>query len=348
MLRILHTIEATGCEKVCPYNNEYNKKEIFEKSIAYGGWNTNEEIRKNSTSGGIFSAIAKYIINNNGVVCGAIYDENFKVVHDIVDNMEDLKKINGSKYVQSDMKENFRKIKQILNEGRLVLFSGTPCQVSGLNSFLGKEYENLYTCDIVCHGVPSPKVFEKYKKELELKNKGKLISINFRDKVSGWQGYSFSAKFDNNKKYIINFNQNPYMRAFLGDVDLRESCPTCKFAKLPRYVDFTLGDFWGVNNCYPELNKDDKGTSLILVYTEKGQKLLLQNKDIFVKECDLDKAIKGNPSIIEHKPANKNRNAFFKEIEQEDISKLVDKFIPKSNLFKRIFIKLKIKFKNIL
>lgn len=172
------------CDKVCPYNNEYTKKEIYNKSVAYGGWNNNDEIRKNSTSGGIFSAISKYVLDNNGLICGAIYDDNLKVIHEIVDNIENLKKINGSKYVQSDMKDNFKKIKKYLEDGKLVLFSGTPCQVSGLNSFLGKEYENLYTCDIVCHGVPSPKVFEKYKKELEKAKNSEIININFRDKES--------------------------------------------------------------------------------------------------------------------------------------------------------------------
>lgn len=335
------------CEKVCPYNNEYTKKEIFSTSLAYGGWNTDEEIRKKSTSGGVFSAIAKYIFDNNGVVCGAIYDNDFKVVHDIAYNMEDLKKMNGSKYAQSDMKNNFKRIKEHLENNKLVLFSGTPCQVAGLNSFLGKEYENLYTCDIVCHGVPSPKVFEKYKKELEEKNSSKIADINFRDKISGWQGYSFSTQFKNDKKYTEKSNKNEYMKAFIGDIDLRESCPTCKFAKLPRYTDFTLGDFWGVDNCYPELNKDNKGTSLVLVHTQKGKDLLLENKDIFIKQCDLSKSIKGNPSILEHKPANKNREKFFKELENTEIAALVNKYIPKPSLAKKILGKSKVIFNKI-
>lgn len=314
------------CEKVCPYNNEYDKKEVFEKSIAYGGWNTDENIRAISTSGGVFTSIAKYIIEKNGVVCGAIYDKNLNVVHDIVDNLDDLKKMNGSKYVQSDMKENFRKIREKLDKGVYVLFSGTPCQVSGLNSFLGKEYDNLYTCDIVCHGVPSPKVFEKYKKELEKENNSKLVDLNFRDKVSGWQGYSLSTKFDNKKSFSVNASKTSYMKAFLSDIDLRDSCPTCKFAKLPRYADFTLGDFWGVDECYPDLNPDNKGTSLILVHTKKGNDLLNGLKDIHIQECDLDKAIKGNPSILKHLPANKNREKFFNELDSNNLNTIVEKY----------------------
>lgn len=172
------------CEKVCPYNSEYVKKDVYEKSIAYGGWNTDDVVRKNSTSGGIFSAISKFILENNGVICGAIYNEKLEVVHEIVDNIKDLEKIYGSKYVQSDMKDNYKKIREYLNNGRLVLFSGTPCQVEGLNSFLGNEFENLYTCDIVCHGVPSPKVFKKYKEELEERHNSEIININFRDKIT--------------------------------------------------------------------------------------------------------------------------------------------------------------------
>ncbi|MDY3827591.1 MAG: Coenzyme F420 hydrogenase/dehydrogenase, beta subunit C-terminal domain, partial [Clostridium sp.] len=266
---------------------------------------------------------------------GAIYDKNLNVIHAIVDNMKDLKKINGSKYVQSNIGDNYKNIKKLLDEGRYVLFSGTPCQVSGLNSFLGKEYDKLYTCDIVCHGVPSPKVFDKYKNNLENKFSSKLVKINFRDKISGWQGYSFSAEFENGKKYIQNSKENEYMKIFIGDIDLRESCPTCKFAKLPRNCDFTLGDFWGVDNCYPELNQDNSGTSLVLVHTEKG-KTLLEGSDIYIKECDLDIAIKGNPSILTHKSAHKCRNEFLNEIDEYTIEELAIKYFPKPNFVKRI------------
>lgn len=334
-------IECGLCEKVCPYNKEYTKKEVLNKSLAYGGWNKNQEVKAISTSGGVFTNIAKYIIDNNGVVCGAIYDESLNVIHDIVDNMEDLKKINGSKYVQSDLKDNFRKIKEHLDNDKFVLFSGTPCQVSGLNSYLGKEYEKLYTCDIVCHGVPSPKVYRKYIKELEEQNSKKIASVNFRDKVSGWQGYSFTLNFDDSTKYTINAQKTSYMRAFLSDIDLRESCPTCKFAKLPRYADFTLGDFWGVDKYYPELNKDNKGTSLILVHTVKGKELLENLNDIFLKECDLGKAIEGNPSTLKHLPANKNRDKFFNELEEKSLDELANKYIPKPNVIKRVLGKVK-------
>lgn len=334
-------IKCGLCEKVCPYVNEYSKKQILNDSIAYGGWNLNEEIRRISSSGGIFTAIAKHIIEKKGVVCGAIFDENLNVVHDIIDNLNDLKKMNGAKYVQSDMRDNLKKIKKYLENGKLVLFSGTPCQVSGLNSYLNKEYNNLYTCDIVCHGVPSPKVFNKYKKELEEKSSSKLSFINFRDKLTGWKSYSFSARFKNNKTFIEKANQNSYMRIFLNDIDLRQSCPTCKFAKLPRYTDFTLGDFWGVDENYIELDKDNKGTSLILVHTDKGKKLLEENKDIFIKECDLEKAIKGNPSILKHNKASKNRDKFFKNIDKYNLDILSKKYLKKKNVFQRIIKKLK-------
>ncbi len=332
------------CEKVCPYNNEYKNKKIFNESIAYGGWNKDEEIRKISTSGGIFTSIAKNIINNNGVVCGAIYDKDLNVIHDIIDNVEDLKKVNGSKYVQSDMKENFKKVKWHLDNNRLVLFSGTPCQVAGLSSFLGKEYENLYLCDIVCHGVPSPKAYNKYKSELEELDSKKLKSINFRDKCTGWQEYSFSARFNDNSNYIEKAAENSYMKAFIGDIDLRKSCSTCKFAKLPRYVDFTLGDFWGVDNYYPELNKENKGTSLILVHTEKGEKLLQKDDNIFIQQCNLQKAIIGNPSILQHNPPNKNRDKFFAELEKVHFDDLVKKYIKKPSMIRKILRKIKERF----
>ncbi len=335
-------VECGLCEKVCPYNKEYTDKKLLDKTIAYGGWIKDNNVKNTSTSGGIFTAIAKYIFEKNGVVCGAIYDDSLNVVHTIVDNEEDLKKINGSKYVQSDMQDCFKKIRKYLNEGRYVLFSGTPCQVSGLNAYLGKEYDNLYTLDIVCHGVPSPKVFEKYKEELEKENNSKITAINFRDKVSGWQGYSFSASFENGKKYTINSGANPYMKAFLHDIDLRESCPTCKFAKLPRYADFTLGDFWGVDSCYPELNKDNTGTSLVLVHTEKGNELLNAiSEDVFLKQCDLNKAIKGNPSILKHLPPHTCREKFFDQIEEKSITEATNEYIKNPNVLNKIINKCK-------
>lgn len=339
-------IDCGLCEKVCPYTNEYIKKVTLKNTLAYGGWNKNPNIRDTSTSGGIFSAIAKYILDNNGIVCGAVYDKDLNVIHDIIDSIEDLSRINGSKYVQSDMKDTFKIVKQELLNGRLVLFSGTPCQVSGLNSFLGKEYDNLYTCDIICHGVPSPKVYKKYISELEEKNNAKLISINFRDKVSGWRGYSLSAKFNNNTSYTIKAKKTTYMKAFLDDIDLRESCPTCKFAKLPRYVDFTLGDFWGVDNYYPELNKDNKGTSLILVHTDKGKKILLDNPDCFIKECDINNSISSNPSVIKHSPANKNRDKFFNELDNTDLNNLVKKYVHSKSIIKKIYTRILAKLKH--
>lgn len=328
-------IKCGLCEKVCPYMNEHAPLSKIVKTIACGGWNKDEIIRKNSTSGGIFFYLAQKIIAKNGLVCGAIYDENLNVVHSIIDNTMDLQKILGSKYVQSDMKNNFSIIKDKLDMGIIVLFSGTPCQVEGLKSFLGKEYENLYTCDIICHGVPSPKVFTKYKNDLEKKYSSKLVSINFRNKISGWQGYSFSAKFENGREYIIKSSENSYMKAFLNDIDLRDSCPTCKFAKLPRNCDFTLGDFWGVDKYYPQLNKDNKGTSLVLVHSEKGKELL-ESQEIFLQECDLGKAIEGNPSVLKHEPANAKRTVFFEKLEQNTLDELVEQFFPNLNLFQKI------------
>lgn len=335
------------CDNVCPYNNEYMCRNKLNEPIVYGGWIKNEETRKLSTSGGIFSAISKIVLENNGVICGAIYNENLDVVHAIIDNLNDLKKINGSKYVQSDVKNNLKKIEEFLDKGKIVLFSGTPCQISGLNSFLNKEYDNLYTCDIVCHGVPSPKVFDKYKKELEQKNNSKLKSINFRDKITGWQDYSFSAEFENGFKYIEKSSENEYMKIFLDDIDLRESCSSCKFSKFPRCSDITLGDFWGVDNFYPELNDNNKGTSLVLVHTKKGQDLLENCNDIFVKECNLENSIKYNPSVLQHKISNKNRETFFKELDKMNLNELFVKYRKKKNLlkkFKSLFYKI---FRNI-
>lgn len=333
-------INCGMCERICPYLNNSTSNSSLDSIKVYGGWIKDETERNNSTSGGIFTALSKWIIKNNGVVCGAAFDDELNVNHILVDNEGDLKKLNGSKYVQSNIGECFKKIKEYLIKDRYVLFSGTPCQAIGLNNYLGKQYEKLFICDIVCHGVPSPKVFNKYKNDLEKQENSKLVNINFRNKITGWDKYSFSCEFKNTKKLYVKASDNDYMKLFLNDIDLRETCPICKFAKLPREVDFTLGDFWGCNESYPELNKDDKGVSLILVYSEKGDKLLNALNDVFLQKCDLLKSIKYNPSIIKHKPANKNRNKFFDFIDNNSIHFLSKKYV-KNGLLRKILNKVK-------
>ena len=325
-------INCGACDKVCIYENNNIINDTFDEPKVYGGWSKDTEYRKNGTSGGVFSNIAKYVIDNNGVVCGAAFDKNLEVKHIIVDNMIELKKINGSKYVQSNITNILYEIKQILDKGTLVLFSGTPCQVTGLLKFLNKKYPNLITIDLVCHGVPSPKVYRKYIEYLESKNKSKLEEIAFRTKITGWKRYSTYAKYKNGKYEIMYSKDNPYMRGFLRDIYLRPSCSNCMSSKLPRKSDITLGDFWGVAKKYTDLD-DDKGTSLVLVNSPKGEAVIYKIfETLNLKTCKLEYAIADNPALINSAKENSNRISFFKELDNKSFDYLSKKYFPKINL----------------
>ncbi|MCD7894895.1 MAG: Coenzyme F420 hydrogenase/dehydrogenase, beta subunit C-terminal domain [Erysipelotrichaceae bacterium] len=243
------------------------------KTLAYAALNLNDDIRNKSSSGGIFYEIAKYVVLNDGVVYGARYDDHWLVVHDHTENIKDISSFLGSKYVQSNMNNQYEKIKIDLMSGRLVLFSGTPCQIRGLQCFLGKEYENLITVDFICHGVPSPKVWEKYINELS--NGHNITKINFRDKSKGWQHFSLRIDFSDGNYYSKTQQEDLYMRGFLQDIYLRPSCYQCRFKGIERKSDLTLADYWGINNIYPELY-DDKGTSLIFIHSKKGKNIFLK------------------------------------------------------------------------
>ena len=325
------------CDKVCPI---INNKKIENTPVAYACYNKDEEIRKNSSSGGIFTLIASNIIKNNGVVFGVAFDNEFNVKHIMVEKVEDLEKLRGSKYVQSDIGDTYKKAKECLEEGREVLFTGTPCQIEGLKTYLRKDYENLYTQDIICHGVPSPKVWNKYKEYRENKDKDIPINISFRNKDNGWQ--YFNLKFLYNKKeYKRNKIEDLFMKSFLQNMSLRDSCYACSFKKYNRLSDITLADFWGIDNILSELN-DNKGISLVIVNSEKGQAMIKNIKDnIFVKEVNIEEALKFNPSMIKSASKNQHREDFFKDLECEKFDKVVNKYATKTNIVVKILRKIK-------
>ncbi len=312
------------CENICPV---INPKEVLNNiPSAYATLNLNNEIRNQSSSGGIFYLLAEYVISLGGIVFGAKFDDDFRVVHDFADNLTDIKNFMGSKYLQSDMGKNYLKVKEFLNKGRIVLFTGTPCQIGGLKAFLGKDYENLICQDIICHGVPSPKVWKKYIEYRESKVKVKLLRTFFRHKKYGWKMYSLQFEFSNCNEYIQKHNEDLYMRSFLRNLDLRPSCYDCAFKNVSREADITLADFWGISDVAPEMD-DDKGTSLVIVHSEKGKNLLdkIQSK-IRLLQVDFYKAIEHNPSMIQSEAYNPKRNAFMKEIVVKPFDKVVKKY----------------------
>ena len=326
------------CERVCPI---LNQRKVKNTPKAYAVKNKNEEVREKSSSGGMFSLLAEKVLQDGGVVFGVAFDENWQLKHIYVENIEDLQIFRGSKYLQSIVGETYSKLKDFLIEGRKVMYTGTPCQIEGLKSYLGKEYENLFTQDIICHGVPSPKVHERYLKYLRDKYKTKNIkNIIHRTKINGWKNWCVNIKFDNSE-YIKAHEQDPYMQAFLRNTSLRESCYNCQFKKKHRISDITLADFWGIENIAPEMD-DNKGTSLVIINSEKGKQIFEQIKDkIIYKQVDFDEAIRYNPSMTKSVKPDYNREKFFENLDKMPFDKLVKKYTYTPSIFRRILWKVK-------
>ncbi len=300
------------CKKTCPLDNYKSKND---KPIAFALINNDELQRLKSASGGAFPAFAKHILNQNGVVYGVVWDENIVAIHSKAENIEQLEKMFSSKYVQANTLDTFKQAKKDLEDGKKVLFSGTPCQIAGLKSYLRKDYENLITIDLICHGATSALILEKYKQEF-LKNKPneQISNINFRFKKLGW-GQKFFSKIETEKKqYIINSLNDNYMKTFLCNIALNNSCLDCQFNKIPRIADITIGDFWGVDDYDSSLN-DKKGTSFILINNIKGQKLLNEiAKSCKLQEVPLEVATKRNPNIYSSSKPHKNREEFLEYV----------------------------------
>lgn len=311
------------CQKICPVNNpHYNNDENPECYAAAAS----DELRKDSSSGALFPVIAEYILNKGGYICGVAYDENLSLEHIVIDNKKDLNKLKSSKYFQSNTKNCYKEIEKLLKDGNLVLFSGTPCQVAGLYAYLKKDYDNLLTIDLVCHGVPSPMVYKKYLSELQLDTDEKVLNTNFRDKVNGWSSYLTTTTTTTKRILSKPAREDVFMQAFLSDVCLRRSCHECRFAKIPRQADITLGDFWKINKYDRRLN-DGKGTSLILTNSEKGENIINQIKKelkIF-KKAPIGIAKRGNPRLYSSNAKNtENRTLFFNLIKEKSLKEAVE------------------------
>lgn len=318
-------IECKLCENVCPISNfDYGKEN--EDCSAYAVINKNESIRLASSSGGVFSLIAEKVINQQGIVIGAAFDDDFLVKHVIVDDVKGLTKLRGSKYVQSDTADTFTKTKQFLEEGKIVLYSGTPCQIAGLLSFLNKPYENLITMDLVCHGAPSPLVWQKYVEYRSTLAEASVWRISFRRKNYGWNRFSVSFSFENDTEYLCQFNHDPFMKVFLKDLCLRPSCYDCKFKSMHRKADITLADFWGIQNVLPDMD-DDKGTSLVLINTKKGNQILKGiEENIIIKEVNVDDVIRYNSSAIKSVKQPKARKKFMATVNSSNFEKIARKY----------------------
>ncbi|WP_370790143.1 Coenzyme F420 hydrogenase/dehydrogenase, beta subunit C-terminal domain [Leyella stercorea] len=301
-------VDCGLCERVCAFNDNYDSSLNFKEPIPYGARHKDMNEIETSRSGAAFIAISDYILEQGGVIYGAGYAEHFRVVHKRATTKEERNEFKGSKYVQSDMTGVFRQVKQDLRDGLIVLFSGTPCQTSGLNSYVGKRLrEKLFLVDIVCHGVPSPYIWRDYLDYLEKKQGSSIVWVNFRDKQEyGWGGHHETFKFKNGEgKMSFTF-------LFYKHIMFRKSCEKCHFCNTKRPSDITIADFWGWEKTNKDFNADDKGCSLILINTEKGKKLFDNIKDrMNIIPADLEKCIQ--PNMKYPSPPSRNRNKFEQE-----------------------------------
>ncbi|WP_310604132.1 polysaccharide pyruvyl transferase family protein [Anaerosporobacter sp.] len=309
------------CTKVCPCINPPSKeKEIVD---AYAVYSKDQDVLLNSSSGGVFHGLAQRCIRLGGVVYGAMFNEQFEVVHAGVNKIEDISKLQRSKYVQSNVNLVFAEVKELLEKEVPVLFTGTTCQVAGLKNFLNKEYNHLYTMDFVCHGVPSPRVFRHYK---EQKRRNQSIQdISFRDKTKGWEEFSFTIVLDDGEKYVGKKREDPYFNAFIKNILLRNSCYHCGFKGKSRCSDITVADFWGIKNLLPEMYCKD-GVSLVLCQNERGEQMF---KDIAssyeVKKLVVSKKHEeSNSAIYASMVKPEGRDMFFKKFYLEPDCKTIE------------------------
>lgn len=276
------------CLRVCPVHS--GQKNLNIKG-AYGGWHTDKEVRKTSSSGGAFTAIAEYVLKKNGIVYGAAYSDDCREV--LVRNTEEttLDNIKRSKYVESSVYFSFRKIKKELDQNRVVLFCGTPCQVAGLHSYLNKNYDNLITADFACGGLTSHKLYESRIDELEKKYSSKVKSVNFRSGIYGWKQYGLLITFENGRKYKMPSILDPYLFAFMhARYGNRLNCSNCLFRD-NHYSDFIIADFWRYND-YSNLPNDECGISLVLTNSNKAECLMREiQPNMILEKIDINKAV---------------------------------------------------------
>lgn len=325
-------IGCDRCKKACPILSEYPVDNS--ETLAYAAINTDVKIRFGSTSGGVFTCLGQWVLERGGVVFGAAYDDNFNVVHCPVEKIEDLPRLRGAKYAQSSLGDTYRRVQMCLKEDRYVLFSGTPCQVGGLVSFLGKTYDKLILVDLICHGVPSPSVWQhyiSYRSRLDAGNQ-KPVRINLRSKETGWPKYSIRFDYPGDRFYTALNSQDLYLRGFVQNLYLRPSCYRCRFKGCVRQSDFTLGDYWGVWGQMPEYH-DEKGTSLVLLHTPKAKKLWseIANQVRFC-ETDLTLALTDNPSALISSDEPETRKQFFARYQEEDFQTLIAELCPQPSV----------------
>lgn len=331
-----------SCERVCPALHSPHALVRSAEPATWAAWSRDLEERKNSSSGGIFPVLARHTLLSGGVVFGAGFDHDWELKHLAIMQIEELHRLQGSKYLQSQIGDVYQKAKACLGEKRPVLFSGTPCQIAGLYGYLGPvEYHGLITCEIICHGVPSPKLFRKYRNEVQQALDAPIEKINFRDKQLGWRKCSLCFESSKKQRYAESFRRNDFMRLFLSNICLRKCCSSCSYARLPRVADITLGDYWNIADAHPELPDDDLGVSVVVCNSNTGDYWLEKIiSDIFLVKSTFLKAVSGNKNLVSASFEHKYRKYFFSVIDTLSVPSLRNKFCKKNNIIVRAFLKI--------
>ena len=322
-------IECHKCETVCPVKNKNNNSQKIDAICARS---SNIDVVRDSTSGGFFTPLAKYVLANNGKVVGAAYSDNKIIEHVFVyDNSKyDISKLRGSKYVQSDLGNIFVEVKKELLSGVLVCFSGTPCQIEGLLNYLEKDYDNLITVDVICHGTPSPKLWKKYVDYQEEKYRSTIKSVSFRKKTYGYHSGTMELVFENGKKYTGSARVDYMLKSFFREISSRPSCYECSFKTDTHPSDFTIFDSWHASELVHGLKDDDLGYTNVFINTDKGRKILSEIEDEYeYYQVDKEQAIKLDGKMVRNSAIpHQKRKEYYVDLDDEELDVHIQKFIP--------------------
>jgi len=329
-------VDCGICEKTCPLITKvpFDERQL-EQPVVYAAYNLDEEIRLQSSSGGIFDILAREILAEGGVVFGAAFEEDFSVSQKGVTGTEQLEPLRFSKYVQSDTKNTFSEVKEHLKSGRKVLYVGTPCMIGGLIGFLKERDENLYTCSFICGSVPSRKVWRLYTAHKAAQYGGEIKSICFRDKRKGWLFPSVVMSFGE-KEYASN--KDWFKGGMANKFFINDACLYCQFKGINQLADMMVADFWGIEKIRPELAADQKGVSAVLIHTERGQELFDRcKKRMYYEEAPLDLVVQVNRGIVGTGVSHKKRAALLEDLDRLPMQTLMRKYPTQKSVIQRIF-----------
>lgn len=324
-------IGCGACESACPV---WAKRESSRSLSVYAAQAKERELRKTSSSGGVFALLARQILAGGGIVFGVRCNlKTGEVMFAEVSAKEEIWPLQGSKYVQARVGGSYKRAKGYLDGGKRVLFSGTPCQIAGLKTYLGKTYDNLITVDIVCHGVPSPLAWRRF---LLQHGDGAFNEIVFRDKRKGWRKYAMSLITSDGKQRCGNFKGYTFLWGFIADLYNRRSCYHCQFRDGKNMSDLTLGDYWGVETKFPELG-DESGTSLVITRTLQGKDLLKEvGSCLSLENSSWEHAVLDNPSLVHDVTPHKNRDVFFERLSKGEKFDSIVRDLLEMGFFKRL------------